>query len=76
LIFKKEEAIAEREERWHKEKEATAKSFVDLQVRALAVEVALAKSKLVEAEAKAGSWMSMPSPRCWRLRPRSWPRRS
>jgi hypothetical protein len=52
LMVNKEEAIAEREERHHKEKEATAKSFVDLQVRALEVEEAIAKSKLVEAKAK------------------------
>jgi hypothetical protein len=52
-MVKKEEAITEREERRHKEKEATAKSFVDLQLRALKVKEALAKSRLVEAEAKA-----------------------
>jgi hypothetical protein len=53
LMVKKEEAITEREERRHKEKEATAKSFVDLQLRALEVKVAFAKSRLIEAEAKA-----------------------
>ena len=51
-MVKKEETIAEREERQHNEKEATAKIFVDLQLRALEVEEALVKSKVLEAEAK------------------------
>jgi hypothetical protein len=53
LMVKKEEVITEREERQRKEKEATTKSFVDLQLRALEVEEASAKFSLVEAEAKA-----------------------
>jgi predicted nucleic acid-binding Zn-ribbon protein len=52
LIVKMEEAIAERKERRRKEKEATAKGFVDVQLRALEVEESLAKSRLVEAKAK------------------------
>jgi hypothetical protein len=47
------QAIVGREERRRKEKEATAKSFVDLQLRALDVEEAWAKSILVKVEAKA-----------------------
>jgi hypothetical protein len=76
LMAKKEEAIVEREERRHKEKEATTKSFVDLQLRALEVEEAQVKSILIEAEAKASSWMRMPSPGSWRPKPRSWPRKT
>jgi hypothetical protein len=52
-MVKKEEAITEREEKRREEKEATTKSFVDLQVGALEVEEDLAKSKLIEAEFKA-----------------------
>ncbi|KAK1626312.1 hypothetical protein QYE76_000627 [Lolium multiflorum] len=53
LMIKKEETIAEREERRRREKETTTKSFVDLQMRALEVKDALAKSMFVETEAKA-----------------------
>jgi hypothetical protein len=48
-MVKKEETIAEREERRRKEKYATTKSFVDLQMRALEVKDALAKSCKVYA---------------------------
>jgi hypothetical protein len=53
LIVKKEETIANREERRRKEKEATSKSFVDLHMRSLEVEDANAKSRLLKAKAKA-----------------------
>jgi hypothetical protein len=49
LMVQKEEPIDERQERRHEKKEAITKRFVDLQMRALEVEVALAKSRLVEA---------------------------
>ncbi|KAK1602620.1 hypothetical protein QYE76_007974 [Lolium multiflorum] len=49
-----DEAITEREERWRKEKHATAKSFFDLQLRALEVEEDLVKFRLLEDEAKTG----------------------
>jgi hypothetical protein len=52
-MIKKEKAIAETKERQHKEKEATAKSSVDLHMRALEVGEANAKSRLLEAKAKA-----------------------
>jgi hypothetical protein len=64
FMVKKEEAITERKVRRRKEKEVTTKSFVDLQMRAIEVEESLAKSILVEAEARQGSWKPMPSPRC------------
>jgi hypothetical protein len=47
-MVKKEEAIAKKEERRRKEKEAPAKSFVDLQLRAVEVEEAGAKSILLD----------------------------
>jgi hypothetical protein len=52
LMVKNEKAIAEREERRHKDKEATAKSFVDLQKRSIAADEAISKARLLEAEAK------------------------
>jgi hypothetical protein len=51
-MTKKEEATAEREERWRRDKEATTKSFVDLQERSVAADKAIAKARLLEAEAK------------------------
>jgi hypothetical protein len=52
-MVKKKEALAEREEMRHKEKEVATKSFGDLQMRDIEVEEANAKSRLLEAEAKA-----------------------
>jgi hypothetical protein len=52
IIVEKEEAIAEREERRRKDKEATVKSFVGLQERFVAADKAIAKARLLEAEAK------------------------
>jgi hypothetical protein len=52
LMTKKEEATAEREERWHRDKEATTKSFIDLQERSVAADEAIAKARLLEAKAK------------------------
>jgi hypothetical protein len=52
LMTKKEEATAEREERRRRDKEATTKSFVDLQERSVAADKAIAKARLLEAEAK------------------------
>jgi hypothetical protein len=57
LMTKKEEATAEREERRRRDKEATTKSFVDLQERSVASDEAIAKARLLkarllEAEAK------------------------
>jgi hypothetical protein len=62
LMTKKEEATAEREERQRRDKEATTKSFVDLQERSVAADEtiskarpleAVTKTKALEAEAKA-----------------------
>jgi hypothetical protein len=52
LMTKKEEATTERE-RCHRDKEATTKSFVDLQERSVAADEITAKARLLEAEAKA-----------------------
>jgi hypothetical protein len=52
LMVKNEKATAEREDRRHKDKEATAKSFVDLQKRSGAADEAIAKARFLEAEAK------------------------
>jgi hypothetical protein len=52
LMTKKEEATAEREEWQRRDKEATTKSFVDLQERSVAADEAIAKARLLEAEAK------------------------
>jgi hypothetical protein len=49
LMVKNEKAIAEREERRHKDKEATAKSFVNLQKRSIAADEAISKARLLEA---------------------------
>jgi hypothetical protein len=46
LMTKKEEATAEREERQHRDKEATTKSFIDLQERSVAADEAICKGKL------------------------------
>jgi hypothetical protein len=51
LMTKKEEATAERKERCHRDKEATNKSFVDLQERSVAADEAIAKARLLEADA-------------------------
>jgi hypothetical protein len=51
-MVKKEEAIAEREEMRCKDKQATAKSFVDLQERSVTANKAIAKARLLEAEVK------------------------
>jgi hypothetical protein len=51
LITKKEEATAEREERRCRDKEATTKNFVDLQERSVAADEAIAKARLLEADA-------------------------
>jgi hypothetical protein len=56
LMVKKQEAIAEREERWRRDKEATTKRFVDLQERSFATDKAIAKAKLLEVEAKTKAW--------------------
>jgi hypothetical protein len=53
LITKNKEATAEREERWRRDKEATTKSFVNLQERSIAADEAIAKARLLEAETKA-----------------------
>jgi hypothetical protein len=55
LMTKKEETTAKREEWWHRDKEATTKSFVDLQERSFAADEAIAKASLLEAEAKTKS---------------------
>jgi hypothetical protein len=52
IMTKKEEAIAEREEQWRRDKEATTKNFVDHQERSIAADEAFAKARLLEAEAK------------------------
>jgi hypothetical protein len=52
LMTKKEEATAERE-RHRRDKEATTKSFVDLQERSVAADEITAIARLLEAEAKA-----------------------
>jgi hypothetical protein len=52
LMTKKEETIAQREERHHIDKEGTIKSFVDLQERSIATDKAIAKARLLEAEAR------------------------
>jgi hypothetical protein len=49
LMTKKEEATAEREEQRHRDKEATTKSFVDLQEWSVAADKAIAKARLLEA---------------------------
>jgi hypothetical protein len=48
----KEEAIAVREEKKRREKEATANAFYDLTKKAIEVEKSMAKAKAIEAEAK------------------------
>jgi hypothetical protein len=50
LMTKKEEATVETEERRHKDKEATTKSFIDLQEWSVAADKAIAKARLLEAE--------------------------
>jgi hypothetical protein len=55
IIVKKEEAIAEREEHGSRDKEATTKSFVDLQERSVAANEAIAKARLLEAEVKTNN---------------------
>jgi hypothetical protein len=52
LMTKKEEATAEREEQRGRDKEATTKSFVDLQERYVVADKAIAKARLLVAEAK------------------------
>jgi hypothetical protein len=46
------EAIAVREEKKRREKEATANAFYDLTKKAIEVEESMAKAKAIEAEAK------------------------
>jgi hypothetical protein len=48
----KEEAIAVRDEKKRREKEATANVFYDLTKKAIEVEESIAKAKAIEAEAK------------------------
>jgi hypothetical protein len=48
----KEGAITVREEKKHREKEATANAFYDLIKKAIEVEDSMAKAKAIEAEAK------------------------
>jgi hypothetical protein len=48
----KEEAIAKREEKRHREKEATRNQFFNLTKKAIEVEESMAKAKALEAEAK------------------------
>jgi uncharacterized protein YqfA (UPF0365 family) len=48
----KEEAIVEREERRHRDKEATTKSFVDLQEQSVAADEVIAKAMVLEVKAK------------------------
>jgi hypothetical protein len=48
----KEEAIAKREEKKHREKKATCNQFLDLTKKAIEVEKSMAKAKIIEAEAK------------------------
>jgi hypothetical protein len=52
LMTMKEEATAKREERRHRDKEATTKSFVDLQERSIADIETIAMARLLEVEAK------------------------
>jgi hypothetical protein len=51
-MTKKEEANAEREARRRRDKEATTKSFVDLQERLVAADESLAKARMLESEAE------------------------
>jgi hypothetical protein len=51
-MIKKEEATSERGERWRRDKEATTKSFIDLQERYVSTDEAITKARLLEAEAK------------------------
>jgi hypothetical protein len=50
LMTKKEEAIAEREERQRRYKEDITKSFVDLQERSVTADEAIPKARLLEAD--------------------------
>jgi hypothetical protein len=52
LMVKKEDAIAEREEKRRRDNEATTKSFVDLLERSNAADKAIVKARLFEAGAK------------------------
>jgi hypothetical protein len=52
LLTMKEEATAKREERRRRDKEATTKSFVDLQERSVAANETIAKARLLKVEAK------------------------
>jgi hypothetical protein len=52
LMVKKEEAIAERREWQRRDKDATTKSFVDLQEWSIAADDAIAKARALEVEAK------------------------
>jgi hypothetical protein len=53
LMVKKEETTAEREERRRKDKEATAKSYVDLQERSLVADEGIVKARHLVVEAKS-----------------------
>jgi hypothetical protein len=51
LMTKKEDTTADCEEPQRRDKEATTKSFVDLQERSIAADEAIAKTRLLEVEA-------------------------
>jgi hypothetical protein len=48
----KEEAIAMRKEKKHREKEVTANAFYDITKKAIEVEESMSKAKVIEAKAK------------------------
>jgi hypothetical protein len=50
-MAEKEEALAKRDEKRHREKEMTCGSFIDLTRRDLDIEESIARAKAVEAEA-------------------------
>jgi hypothetical protein len=59
LMTKMEEVTAKREERWRRDKEATTKSFIDLQERSVATDEAIARA--------IGCWRPRPRQRHWKL---------
>jgi hypothetical protein len=50
-MTEKEEALAKRDEKRHREKETTCGSFIDLTRRDLDIEESIARAKAAEAEA-------------------------
>jgi hypothetical protein len=63
LMVKKEEDIAERREWRCRDKDATTKSFVDLQEWSVANDEAIAKARVLEVEAKTKALESEAKPR-------------